>query len=58
MKAINIILTGCILLATCTPAAQPQKMTTVYGNISRTEQLKSGGGSFPQRIAINVGYRF
>ena len=56
MKAINRILTGCILLATCTPAVQAQKMTTISGNISRTEQLKSSGGSHPFWWIVRAGY--
>lgn len=56
MKAINRILTGCILLATCTPAVQAQKMTAVSGNISRTEQLKSSGGSHPFWWIVRAGY--
>lgn len=56
MKAINRILTGCMLLATCTPAVQAQKMTTVSGNISRTEQLKSSGGFHPFWWIVRAGY--
>lgn len=56
MKAINRIIMGCLLLAACTPAVQAQKMTTVSGNISRTEQLKSTGGSHPFWWIIRAGY--
>lgn len=56
MKAINRILTACLLLATCIPAVQAQKMTTVSGNISRTEQLKSSGGSHPFWWIVRAGY--
>lgn len=56
MKAINRILTGCMLLATCAPALHAQKMTTVSGNISRTEQLKSSRGSHPFWWIVRAGY--
>ena len=56
MKKISKVLMACMLLAMCTLSMQAQKMTTVSGNISRTEQMKSSGGSHPFWWIVRAGY--